>query len=331
MPELPQNTLNSGALFHILGQLSNENQGAARGFFSGVPLAEQFFSDGSLGRVDEASSIDPATIQRLRRAASISGLRSPEAAERIGGLGDLFQRAQRESAGETEVTDLRRENLAGLTPEEEQLLRDQGQTGLNRGLQTALRSVKNNFSGATGAASTRAAQPIISQFTDAQRGLERDIGIEKIQRKRDALNSFENTVRGIQGDIFARSAATGDLFSRAGLAQEQFESQDSLQKNQQLLSALTAAGNDSLNRRQLNMSNLAAEKAGQIGLIFGSGQFGGAETGRREALAAAREAASVAGEASDFSGLFDFLSGFSGGGFGGGSSGGGITFGTPEG
>lgn len=274
-----------------LKNLAGGDEDIFKGFKAGSTLASSFFAPGGLGRVSEEA--DPymiGNIGQFQDAFNRAGTRTTEATARLQGLQDLFTRAQQLTPEEQDIIARRRANLSGLSQEEEQYLKDSGQIGLNRSLQTSLRAIRSRFPGATGASSTIAARPTVATFADSTRQLLRDVGQEKISRSREALDAYDTSVGGINNSLFSRSAATGRSAADAGLAQDQFEAGNKLALGDKLTTLQQQLRDDILKRQGFNLQQGASERAGQLGLIFGSGQFSAAQTGRRTSEDLAREA-----------------------------------------
>lgn len=113
----------------------------------------------------------------------------------------------------------RRGGLEGLNAQENQALREQGTSALNRGFQSALRGVAQGRagSGVSGPAAGLAFAPVTGQFLDAQRGLERDVLLANVDEKNRRLREFEGLAGDMQGRRFSQTQqALGGFEGLAG-------------------------------------------------------------------------------------------------------------------
>lgn len=376
-----------GADQQILNTLGGADSPSA-GFQAGQQLAQRHFNPLSLGRIGtDAPSLDRdpnlldigGTLRRVQDSVDRGAGTSSLARRGLNDLGVLAGQTRSRNKGNERILDRRdqltrgnrlsdiADNLSrsgnvrdlvsrrtsalqGLSQPELQARRDQGDTALNQGLESALRSIRSRFPGASGPAASRAALPAVNAFAQGKTNLERDLIVEDANRRRAALDSFENTVRGVEGDEFARlfgsTQAGEDLLRRdvaadealvrgigqdtfnqrlqssqalddARLRQEQFERTDELANLDRLIGVQNTARQDIFNRNKFDLDQLAKEKAGRLGLIFGGGQLGTASQAQQEANEIAREAIAQGSafsipevELPDFTGLFSSFSDF---------------------
>ncbi|MHA2064492.1 MAG: hypothetical protein ACXABY_08940 [Candidatus Thorarchaeota archaeon] len=166
-----------------------------------------------MGSKSKQPSLDPA--QLAQQAVGVSQQFQKQRQE------DLTRGRERASevfadvqAGDIEdIISRRREQLAGLTPEEQQALEQQGIGGIQQAEQGALRQLR----GAQGAAGVRGAQAgaqqadILSQGVEARGDLQRDILIQDISQRRTALDQLEKSLTGERTGAQARELGEASL------------------------------------------------------------------------------------------------------------------------
>lgn len=150
----------------------------------GKEFGAEFFAEGALGRLDTE--------------------RSPEIQE---------------------LLDLRREQLAGLTPEEERQLREKAEIDANRAAQQARRNLIKRLAQTNqrGAVAAGLLGDIDRERLRAQRGITADVFSENIDRRRQALQAFEQLTTGQQaferaGQVFNLGQLGAEVAGRAGAA-----------------------------------------------------------------------------------------------------------------
>jgi len=195
----------------------------------GEKFGKKYFADKSLGRVDEG------------RANEVRNLIT----ERKGQL-DL---AKNRSADIQRIIDMRSANLSGFTPDELNAMRAQEAAQMGRAQSTALRQLRGAqaSAGLRGGAAAAQQAGILGQAQAARANLERDLFLQNIAQKRAALDSYDQSVRGIEGEEFGqRESAIGGLENLT-----------------------TASRADELARQQYNQAQLGRERMGQASSAFG--------------------------------------------------------------
>lgn len=201
-----------------------------------------FFGFNSLGRVDANLSPDVADLL-------ISARKANSATQQGLNLGN--DQALQEALAQ------RKAGLEGLTAPELQAAREQGLTGIDRQLQTALRGARASSLGSNveGAVNAIPIQNIAREAIQGRQGLERDLLLANVAERNKRLGEYENLANTISQNQANRSTLAANL------------------RNQSLntLSNITqGARQDVLNRELFNLNQLAKEKAGQLGLLFGT-------------------------------------------------------------
>jgi hypothetical protein len=173
------------------------------------------------------------------------------------------------------LIDRRMSIIGGLTPEETTVFREQAGEQLNQGLQTALRSLRARTPGIGGLAPFIGADPTIRSFAEAQRGIERDLIAQNLGLKEQRLRGASDLVRDIDA----------------------LEAQKRLGATQQFFGSAMGLSQDWLNRQIFNIGQREKERAGQLGLIFGSGGFGAAKEAADRSYELGQKAIEAAKEA----------------------------------
>lgn len=265
-----------------------------------------------LGGVKRDSTTNEA-ITNLMRTQTSPIFQGAVPEEIINSLRKQISTAGSPTTYEQEVIDRRRAGLDGLTAQENTALREQGQAGLDRAFQTNLRAglAQNNLAGRQGGANSNLLRDLNLDSLQANRGLSRDILLANIDERNRRLNEYQDLATGLSNRAFDRrlqgnTALSGILFNRdTANAQQRLSAAEAI--NQNLLdrqrfeessranryatygNTLFAAQQDALNRRLQNLNQLAKEKQGQIGLLFGSGQFGAAQQAQNRSFDLAQQ------------------------------------------
>ena len=356
--------LNDAATANIkgdLGGLAAGNTAVSDSLGSGVELAKDFFKEGSLGRVNEA--VDPAVAAATEQARlrSIDTTQADADRARLGQLRDLagqtdpaiteaIARAreaqvdpnaaivrgeltkQYQNAGNVdpvlqEIMDRRKAGLEGLTAPELTALREQGNSGMNQAMQTAMRqaNVGNLMANRSGNVQGAAMPGIAQARSLGQAQLERDILLANVAERDKRLNEYQGLGSEIDTNKFNRTQSTlGSLgafnqtqagidlgntqnyqgliaqteankFNRLNTADQNFANYNQNQSGIDLANLnnyqnyLTTARNDTLQRQIYNIGQLGQEKAGQIGMIFGAGEFGAGQDASNKANEIAKQ------------------------------------------
>jgi len=338
--------LNQPAVRDALGNITQDPNVSA-GLQAGADLGNEFFGEGSLGRIGvdpttqsfidrnlvasrnlaiDAENLDPLSVDSIARAGRLNDQANQVAAE--GGsqaIRDLISSAQTQFDQSGQISPElqaalaeRQARLGGLTDQEITLLREGNQESLNRGLQTALRAanINSGASGRFGGTSQAASPEIARQFAQGIRQSEGDIGRFNIGLRDARLGAFENLAGSIDAARFNRGQSTfGNLANlttgnEANLMNNQLNTLRQFNTNTNAIidaqNANRLATQQVSNQNAFNTANLglgvqntnlglgAAEKAGNIGTIFGVGAFSAGEAGRLAAEEQARRAIDAA-------------------------------------
>jgi hypothetical protein len=307
----------------------------AESFIGGQRPEEATQSLGYLNNAyGQANSFSPELSQLRQSYMANQSYARP--GEIQGGLDMMRQQAM--TAGQRDpntqaLINQRMSMTGGMTPAQETAIREQGVNSLNQGMATAMRGLRNQYSGATGPAAMKAALPITGQYQDARANLERGLVADKMNYQQQALAGAENLVSNTNANEFGRQYQANTGYMGALQPQSQFEygaNRQGLNEAGEFVSSTdqnrfantlgagstyenalynrnqaeiadrqgrlnnfagyqNTLANQTLARQQYNLDQLAQEKAGQLGLVFGAGQFGAANQAAREATAVARE------------------------------------------
>lgn len=172
---------------------------------NGLSLEEQRrLEEQSRGRANQPSPFVPETAveKDILRGQALGQILVP--------AGSLAARPGAEIIGDVaDIRERRRAALEGLTPEEQTALSSALTEGIQRGEQTALRQLqalqaRQGLRGGTAAAQQA---DVLRAGQEARARTERDIFLENIGAKRQALGAFEETIGGEAGRAGREQAA----------------------------------------------------------------------------------------------------------------------------
>lgn len=238
----------------------------------GRGIANEFYSDGSLGRVKEELTPDEvASLEAVKRFAAEAGVQSQDIDALINSQRGILDSAQQYSTLEDEALGKAREALLGMSAPEMQGLRSQARDNIEgQAQQLARQMAKSQARNQVFGASALAQNRLLGQDKiRATRDLERDLLVKDIDIKAAARNQFTNLVSQTEGQRASRTnAASGQLSNTLLTDENQRKSaQNAANAN---YSATSASLGDRLRQLQeYNLGQAAAEKAGQVGSIFG--------------------------------------------------------------
>lgn len=253
-------------------------------FAGGLEQGKKIIGDGSLGRVN--TNLDRLDTSLGRVDTSVGRIQEGQ-----------FDEGN--SANVNEVLEMRRKALLGMSTEEANAKRDIALQNIARGEQLQARQLSGAQAqaGLRGASAVAQHQQVMQSAQVNRASFERDLFLANEGIKREALNSFEQSVTQSEQDQFRKKSANIEL-SQFNLAQQlkerelqqfnlsqQFNERNLQQANLQQQQA----------ERQLDMFNLqqaAKEKFGQVSVAMGSQQLG---TSERSAAAAAQIASQGSG------------------------------------
>jgi hypothetical protein len=251
----------------------------------GRGLADEFYKDGSLGRVQETNSPEElAALEQIKQFASTVGNQTDQVKGLIDQQQGILTDAQKYSALEQEAADRSRASLEGLAAPEMEALRSQARANIQGELQAGLRDMAKSQARnqVFGAAATAQQGLLNRQGVVESRNLERDLLVKNIDIKQAAQQQFNNLVTGTEANRAQRTNAASGQLSSTTLGDEQ-------QRNSAKNTAIANQGNmattlaDKVRAlQQYNLGQVAAEKAGKVGSIIGGI---GTVTGQRGLLA----------------------------------------------
>lgn len=201
----------------------------AEGESFGRRLANEFYATGSLGRMDVKLTDDEVAAMAAAKQ-QLQMFRDPTALE-------------------LEALNASRQGLMGFDAPEMAAMRSQAREMIGRETQGAMRQLaKQQANRQVFGSAALAQQNLLRQGGVREtRNLERDLLVKNIEAKRMAREQFGNLTSQVEG---ARAARTANATSQLG--------------------ALSTSQGDTLRKLgEFNLNQAAAEKAGQIGSIFG--------------------------------------------------------------
>lgn len=263
-----------------LNQVAGKDKTLQAGFAGGQTLGNLYFNDGSMGRIDKQTYDGTYVPDELKRAsaafeqnANTAGTASADMDASMKGLSDYAMTAGNRTPEMQAMLDRRMAALGGLGTEEGTAIRENAQADMNTGLSTALRSLKGRYPGATGAAGSLAAMPALGQFAGQSRGLARDMSTLDANMKRDALNGYSTDLQSVVNAENARKAAGWGAYNTAAGNRDSMLATN--KANAMNSWGNWTAGQDARNLgvNQWNLGQKNAETAGQLGMIWGGGNF----------------------------------------------------------
>ena len=238
----------------------------------GRGLANEFYSDGSLGRINETLTPEEIAAQaRAKQLADTVGLQTDQIKNIVNQQQGILTNAQNLSDIELEALGVARNALPGLDAPEMEALRSQARANINGSMQAGVRDLAKTQARnqVFGAAATAQRGLLQRQGIVENRNLERDLLVKNIDIKQAAQNAFTNLVTNTEGNRASRTNAASGQLANTVL-------NDESQRNTSSINATNVAGNlaATLGQRlsqlqQYNLGQKAAEKAGQVGSILG--------------------------------------------------------------
>lgn len=237
----------------------------------GRAVGDEFFSDGSLGRIetgpgqefqDFLTQLKDLQVKAGTRSGETTGLLSQQQAD--------LDRARLLSDLEKESLGIARGALGGLSTQENEALRSLAAENLNRETQASLRELSRLQGGRVrGAAATAQQANVLSGRVQQERLLGRDLIAQNINEKRLAREAFTNLVTQTEQNRTGRTADFSKIFADTLAEVEGREFKQQALSDQLFGSA--AQFKDQFVRQgdQFNLDQLAKEKAGQVGSILG--------------------------------------------------------------
>lgn len=217
-------------------------------------IAESFFPEGSLGRVEEG--------------------RSQEITDLLGTLQGRAQTAGQRSAEMKDVIARMQSGLAGYNSAENQGFREQAQKGIDTQYKTGLAQLARAQArgGARGANAAAQVANANRERVAQQKDLEQGLFVKNADEVRSRLESYGSTLRGVEGEEFGRSRAAQSDYT----------------------SALTGARAEELGRQESNLSRLAAERGGMADTYFNAIGLGETRQGADKAYDLGRRSLKIA-------------------------------------
>lgn len=204
---------------------------------SAKPFAQEMFGAGSLERMAAIGAEELAKqIQARQAQAATAGQRSAD-------VQDIISRY--------------RSGLEGYTAPELQALREQMQSGITTGEQTALRQLRGQQAAAGiqgGLAGAQAAR-LLQAGQQARTQAERDLFLQNIAQRQNALQGFQQAVTGAEATEFGRGQTTQGALEQI-LQQQRAEE---------------------TGRQQFNIGQGQQEKFGQLATMLGIAGMGSTE------------------------------------------------------
>lgn len=230
-------------------------------------IANKFFAPGSLGRVSEGVTYD-------EKGNPIRIDENQDVINRFKALNDLYGRGpEGRSTEQKDVMSRMQSSLQGYEAPELLAMKEQAQGGIDTRYQTALRNFMQNQGrfGVRGASALAQQQNLERSRDQQQRELGRDIFIKGADEKQRRLEDYGTYVKNLEGDEAGRARTLGVDYATT------------LQNMQ----------TGELDRQKLNLQQLAAERAGQLGTYFETLGTGETRRSRRKGEKLAKRALDI--------------------------------------
>lgn len=203
------------------GQLKAINKLIGGGTKGAAGLANNFFGEGSLGRVASGFQVDPVT-------------------------GKATDKREAENA---DVLEQYKKGLGGYTGAESQAMREAAARGLDSQYQTQVANLQKAAakSGVRGGAAMANTQDLNQGRIAAQGNLETDLFVKNADEKQNRLNQYNQTLQGMRGDELQRqqfnlgqvgaekSGQYGTFFGALGVGQSKKNQEQMNEFNKKLL------------------------------------------------------------------------------------------------
>ena len=238
----------------------------------GRGIASEFYADGSLGR--QAATLTPEEKQALTQAQQFSqtaGVQTDAVKALLGQQQGILTNAQQLSPLELEALGVARSSLSGLDAPEMEALRSQARQNIVGQQQAGIRDLAKSQARnqVFGSAATAQRNLFNQAGVRETRNLERDLLVSNIGIKQAAQNAFTGLVTNTEANKAGRTNAASGQLANTTLSDESNRGQLQLGANNSLGSIATNTGNSLRGIEQFNLGQAAAEKAGQVGSIFG--------------------------------------------------------------
>ena len=238
----------------------------------GRRIGDEFYKEGSLGRIAEVITPgEQAALDYQKQLAETAGLQSPEARAILSQQQDMLNEARMYSPIEQEAMAAARQGLLGIDAPAIQAMRSQGKEQINREVMGQARELaRAQARGQVFGASATAQNKLLGQdAVRAGRGLERDLIVANIDATQKARDSFANLTTNTEASRAGRTNNASQNFTNATFADEDARRKAKLDATSSLGNLSTSLGDRTRQLKQFNLDQAAAEKAGQIGSIFG--------------------------------------------------------------
>lgn len=244
-----------------------------------TPAGQGFFAPGSLGRVHDTLSPDVSAEMWTAQAGPVGSRNYFDTS--AAAMTNLLNTSGNVDPVLQDVMARRKAGLEGLTAPEMTAMRESGAQEMDRSMMGAMRAAQaQNISGNRVGNVTNAAMPEIARARSlGQSALERDLMLANVAERNKRLGEYQGLASEIDQNRFNRMTASASNLGNLSLGQQQMD----IAARQNYQDFLMKARDDVLKRQIFNLGQLGQEKAGQIGMIFGAGEFGSAEAARKDA------------------------------------------------
>lgn len=268
-----------------LGLLAGKDKTVLNALLAGQQLGNQFFSEGSMGRLDVPMTEDEGRSLFSAREIMLQNPRTDQEQRAIDNLERISNESGIMNADVANALNLYKQQLGGYTDQERNLYTEEGSRGLDRSLATGMRQMQLANAGAnrSGPASMLGMKSLAAQRMSSQEDLLRKLRLDEIALKAQRLNDYSAYAANSDAEMAKRKLATGTAFSEQARAQRNSDVMNRVNANVLFNNTLGQIQNRMIGSQVFNMNNKSAELAGRLGSIFSAGGFGANLEGQQQA------------------------------------------------
>lgn len=268
----------------------------------GRNIGNEFYSEGSLGRLEETLSPEELLAQeQIKNFAATAGVQSQDVKNLIAQQQGILTNAQQLSDVELEAIGVSRAALQGLNAPEMEALRSAARANIQGAVQAEARQLaKTQARGQVFGSAATAQRRLLGQGAVREtRNLERDLLIKNIDVKQAAQNQFNSLISQTEANRAGRTSAASGQLSGTLLTDEANRTTAQTNANKTYGDMATTLADKLRQLKEFNLNQGAAEKAGQIGSVFGGIGAVSSEAGLQAGQEFARKTAEEAAKRQD--------------------------------
>jgi hypothetical protein len=247
----------------------------------GKALGKEVYGKGSLGKVTAPNEAAEKSILATRKAQlGTAGKQSQSMQDLLAAQKATASTAGNRSADITDVIARRKAGLEGFNAEENTALKEQMAQQVSRAEQGALRQLKGAQAGAgiRGGLAGAQTSDVLMQGQQQRANAARDLFLQNIQQKQQALGAFEGSARAAEGEQFARQQQATGQYAGQLSGEEAARLAATQAATAGLEGTIGRQGAQDLGIQQFNLGQTAKEKYGQLATQLGMAGLSSQET-----------------------------------------------------